>query len=345
MPEATRKSIACLPRAGDANPYQRLMMTGLAEGGGFEVAFGAAGKVMPLLRTQLGARPDVIHLDWIHGYLYRRRAWMTAVQHVLFFADVLLARLLGARLAWTLHNVRPHGRQEVGTARKWFAQRCLLIRVFSAEGVREVSELFGLPPARIQHVPEGSYASVYPPALPPQPPADVRVMAYVGNLRPYKGVRELIEAFAATAAPEWRLRIYGSAFDADYARACADAAAQDQRVTIEEGFVPVERLPALYAAADVVCLPFLKVDNSGSALMAMGYERAVVAPAMGALRERLAGQAQLLYPAGELPAALARAMSMSREALRAIGRDNARALERHTWRDYGQVLAKALPEG
>lgn len=336
-----RKSIACLPRAGDENPYQRLMMTGLAEGGHFAVSFGAAGKVMPLLRTQLGARPDVIHLDWIHGYLYRRHAWMTAVQHVLFFADVLLARLLGARLAWTLHNVRPHGRQDVGTARKWFARRCFFMRVFSAESVREVSELFAVTPERIRHVPEGSYASVYPAALPPQPSTDVRVIAYVGNLRPYKGVRELIEAFAATDAPDWRLRVYGRAFDESYAVACARAAAGDERIVIEEGFVAVERLPAIYAAADVVCLPFLKVDNSGSALMAMGYQKAVVAPFMGALCERLARQAELLYDPGELPAALRRAMSMSSAQLHAIGADNARALEQHTWRDYGHVLAEA----
>ncbi|MCF6298176.1 MAG: UDP-N-acetylglucosamine 2-epimerase [Flavobacteriaceae bacterium] len=45
----------------------------------------------------------------------------------------------------------------------------------------------------------------------------------------------------------------------------------DNRIHLKDTFIPIEQLQVYYNAADIVILPFDKVENSGSEIMAMGF--------------------------------------------------------------------------
>ena len=65
------KRILCLPVAGEANPYQKLMMDGLRKRGHI-VTHGKNKKVFSILRSLIRGSFDVIHFDWIHQYYLTR---------------------------------------------------------------------------------------------------------------------------------------------------------------------------------------------------------------------------------------------------------------------------------
>ncbi|HYH81582.1 MAG TPA: glycosyltransferase [Longimicrobium sp.] len=340
-----RVRVRCLPLAGRENPYQHLMMEGLGADPRLDVAHGADGRWFAATRTALRDRPDFIHYDWNYGYFLRRHGWLTLLNAALFLADAWVARrLLGARIAWTMHNLTPHdfapSRLERATQRA-FARGCAWVRLFSPLSVARAAEYLRLPPARFRTLPMGSYEAVYPDTVTDADAraalgigADERVVLYFGALRPYKGVEELIDAFRAAAAPHWRLVVAGSPRGEAYVASLHERAAGDPRIAVHARSVPEAEVQTFFRAADVVALPFRNIENSSSVVLAMGFGRPVVAPALGVLPERLAQQAELLYAPGELAGAIARAGATADARLRELGELNREAIRRDPWESF-----------
>ena len=79
---------------------------------------------------------------------------------------------------------------------------------------------------------------------------------------------------------------------------------EDPRVRLDLRFLPDDELPTLLAAADLVVLPYRRIQNSGSAILALSANRPVLVPDLGAMRELQAdvgGEWVRLYD-GELAA-------------------------------------------
>src|SRR5262249_45373307 len=157
-----------------------------------------------------------------------------------FIAALLLARLLGYRVVWTVHNALPHERHTLDRALRWLLVRSARL-VVHAEAARAA-----LPPTRLPAAggPPGHYIRRYPDEL---SAADARrtlglatpdrVFVCFGQLRAYKGVGALLDAFAGLPGPGLRLVIAGRpATDAD-AEIVRTAARCDPRVNAHLAFV------------------------------------------------------------------------------------------------------------
>jgi glycosyltransferase involved in cell wall biosynthesis len=171
-------------------------------------------------------------------------------------------------------------------------------------------------------------------------------------VRSYKGVWELLEAFNALEDPGARLVIAGRAVDGAYAARLTAAARGDERVALSLDFVPDEDLQVYLRAADVVATPFLEIFTSGSVLLAMSFERAVIAPRRGCVVDVLDERGGILYDADD-PQGLEGALRVAMSAdLEAMGRHNGTELERFDWsrvaaatRDvYGAALSEPDPD-
>ena len=107
-------------------------------------------------------------------------------------------------------------------------------------------------------------------------------MLLFGQLRRDKGVRDLL-----TAAAEVEDVCVMLAGEDRGALSEAAELLDDQRlrgrVLALPGFVPDEQVSRLFAAADVVALPYPKASASGVLLLAYGYGRPVVAYPVGGL--------------------------------------------------------------
>ncbi len=345
------KTIACLPIAGSENPYQQLMMQGLRDAG-FEVRHGVGGKWFAFTRTWLGQRPGFVHLDWPGSYYLRRSSPLALAQFLGLWLDLMTFKLIGGRLVWTCHNLKEHEVPHPGLDRR--AKRLLgwaawTIRVFS-EGQRQAaSEYLGVGMVKLVVVPEGSYVGYYPDTITKAEarralglPEDSRVLVNFGNLRPYKGVDRLIEVFNRLKPEGWRLLVAGPAHNKAYVEELRRLAGGNPDIVLRPGFIQTGEVQQYMRAADLAVLPFNRIDNSGSVILAMGFSLPVVAPAVGAVQGRLSGQPKLLFsiegPKDGFEEILATAMAMSELELRAIGNQNKEAVELFTWRDFGSVF-------
>ncbi|MBV9108818.1 MAG: glycosyltransferase [Gemmatimonadetes bacterium] len=272
-------------------PYNWLLYTHLRRLGVRVDEFSAVASLR-------AGRGTIIHLHWSPTRrLYARSPLAAAVRSAALVALLRAARLRGVRVVWTAHNLSAHDRPPRPWLERWFwpAFAGSLDGVLSLSGsaldaLCELTPAFRAVPAWV--VPHGDYRVAYPPP-PPRPearallgvPQGARVVAFVGQIRPYKGVQELVQAFARVDDPDAVLLVAGQMKMGDAASAFRAAAAADPRVRLVEGTVPAAEMGVYLAAADLVALPYRKVLNSGTAILALSFGRPVLVPRIGALAE------------------------------------------------------------
>ena len=104
---------------------------------------------------------------------------------------------------------------------------------------------------------------------------------HFGHLRPYKGIEALVQAFVEAWPDETdrpRLRIVGRAKEPAYGMSLAALVDGLAGVELTEAFLPDAELEAIIGAADLVVLPYKKMNNSGAALLALSIGRPVLVP-------------------------------------------------------------------
>lgn len=144
----------------------------------------------------------------------------------------------------------------------------------------------------------------------PQPQSDVPVVLLPARLLVDKGIREYAEAARLVAATGREVRfVVAGAHDADNPGAVT---ARELERWIDDGVIewlgPRDDMPAVYAAAHVVCLPSHREGLPKVLLEAGACERAIVATDVPGCREVCRdGETGLLVPVAD-PAALARAV-------------------------------------
>jgi beta-1,4-mannosyltransferase len=297
--------------ARDKNPYTWLLCTHLT-------ALGAEVRDFTPGRALRGGY-DVLHVHWPEkalnaGSLAGRVAGAAAALGVLE-----AAHLHGARVVWTAHNAQPHeSRHPAFEAWYWSAvvKRVDAVIHPSEAGRQTVAarypELAGRPQAV---VPMGLYRGSYPDTISRQAarttmgiPEGARVIGFLGLVRPYKNVPHLIHTVRAlpAGAEEVVLLVAGAPQSAALAAEIRAAAGDDPRVRLNLAHVPDAEVQSYLRASDLVVLPFRDITNSGSALLALSFDRPVLVPGIGAMGElrALAGDDWVRTYDGELTPAI-----------------------------------------
>ncbi|MGM0586113.1 MAG: glycosyltransferase family 4 protein [Pseudomonadota bacterium] len=193
--------------------------------------------------------------------------------------------------------------------------------------------------------------TVAPPGFDPAPPAprrgDPPVILGVGAIIPRKGWDVLADALAELTSRPWRATIAGAADRAPEtaARLRARLAGHGlkERVSLPGG-VEAGALDALYAQADLFCLPSLHEGYGMVIGEAMRRGLPVVSTTAGAIPEAADGAARLVPPGD--PKALAAALAglldspLARDALAAASRRRAERLP--GWDDVARIVGGVL---
>ena len=173
--------------------------------------------------------------------------------------------------------------------------------------------------------------------------AEELVVLLFGQLRPDKGVRDLLLASAQTTG----VRVVLAGEDKGALGEVDDLLLDERlrnRVVVRAGFVSPTDMGRLFAASDVVALPYHRASASGVLLLAYGYGRPVVAYPVGGLPEYvLDGQSGWICERAD-PAALAQQLGeivlAGRAQCRARGkRAGELADERFGW---GAIAARTI---
>lgn len=243
---------------------------------------------------------------------YRRAARDAGVVHFQWLTvQQLDARLLpGAGrsrhlpLVLTAHDVLP---REGGPWRR-AAQRRLYDRfdavvVHSEHGRRRLTQELGVDERRVHVIAHGAFAHLAELPAGPSPFAtDKRVVLFFGLLRPYKGLDVLLQAWRGIDDAE--LWIVGMS-RMDVATLMADA---PPNVRLVARFVSDAELPAYFARADLVVLPYREIEQSGVLFTALAFGKPLLVSDVGGFAELAERGAAHAVAPGD-PAALHEALA------------------------------------
>ncbi|RFU23046.1 glycosyltransferase [Geodermatophilus marinus] len=222
-------------------------------------------------RRALTARYDVFHAHWPEILVSGHSPLKELVRQVLFGLLVLRLRITRTPLVRTVHNLHlPEGisRREVALLR--WAERRTTLRI----RINERTELD--PGTPVETVLHGHYRDWY--AAHPRGDRSPGRLAFVGQVRRYKGVDRLVEAFQEIDAPDLTLRIAGRPTSGDLADRLQTAAGRDPRISLALDFLTDAELVAEVSAAELVVLPYREMHNSGGALAALSLGTPVLVP-------------------------------------------------------------------
>jgi glycosyltransferase involved in cell wall biosynthesis len=175
-----------------------------------------------------------------------------------------------------------------------------------------------------------------------QIPEDARLAVFVGLIRPYKGVEELLEAFAGLPAQSgWQLVVAGEPWGSLGDRLQQRAARPDLRgrLRLELRWQSEEELRQLLAAADLVVLPYREGSQSAMAPIALAYGVPVLSTRVGGLPEVIRdGVNGRLVEAGSVDALAAALQSLDRATLNGLAEGARRQASALTWDGYAVAL-------
>jgi len=163
---------------------------------------------------------------------------------------------------------------------------------------------------------------------------DDMVMLFLGNIRYYKGVFELIECFK-NLSPETnsKLVIAGNVPDDKIDKTLRTEIAGWTNIKYFPGFVPEESIQVFMKAADVVVLPYRDILTSAAVILAMSYGKAIISSQIGCLKDVLDSSGAFLYKANdneELFRAMNRAIE-NKANLQKMGDHNRKLAEQWNW--------------
>lgn len=232
----------------------------------------------------LSARGDIVHAQW----------WSYVLAPI--YAVVLsLARLRRKRIVLTVHNAVPH---EGGLPRRLLNRTVLgLADSYIVHDAKSRTLLRRQVGSRkeIAVIPHGILEAIGAPMDRDEArralglPAPARVVLHFGNIRAYKGLDVLLQAFAGVRShvPDALLLIAGNPWE-DWSRyqTMIDELGIGPAVRTRLEFVPADRVRTFFTAADVVVLPYTHFDaQSGVGARALYHGRALIVTDMGGLPE------------------------------------------------------------
>lgn len=254
------------PRPTSVNPYTLLLAEHLRATPGVSVLNFS-------WRTALLARYDVFHAHWPEILVDGRSPIKKLVRQALTVALLARLRLTRTPIVRTVHNLDlPSGisRRERLLLGAFDRQTTLRIRLNSTTPLPD-----GEPSATI---PQGHYRDWF---------ADYERRApvpgqfgYVGRIRQYKGVENLIEAFRQTAdgGAKLGLRLGGYPSSPELAETVTRLAAADARIELTLGFISDAQFVDIATSSQLVVLPYRLMHNSGAAITVLSLDRPLLVP-------------------------------------------------------------------
>lgn len=282
------------------NPYQHLLTSALRDCGVIVEHLDTMPGANWLLRERY--RVQVLHLHWLYG-LYMSRL-TTPLRYASFLGRLNLAKRLGYRIVWTAHNILPH-RQPFPPMHHW-ARRFVMDWADAVISHCQYgrSELLRLFPSQtpVYVVPHGNYAGVHAMTLSRVAARESLAIAegafvylLLGNISPYKGIDDFIDAFRSVAAADDVALIAGRNRDPGLVTKLQALSAEDGRIRVHAGFIAEDAMQHYVRAADVMVASFKAVLTSGSVILGMTYGLPIVAPARGCLPELVTPGSGILY--------------------------------------------------
>jgi beta-1,4-mannosyltransferase len=302
-------NVLMVPDYRQDNPYQTLLVNAI-ESHGIQVHFSEGyRRVFPIFRALHAQQQkiSILHLHWLEPYLRGKNQLERFIYAIKFLLDILLLRLSGIRIIWTIHNQREHEYPSLRLElwiRRVLASWSNGIIVHNFLTLQTIADSHQLEARKTHIIPHGHYRGVYGQSIDQATartilnlPQEGLIYLHLGMLRPYKGVEQLIRVWREHLAEvsNHTLLIAGMPLDEDYHLNLNQLIDNTDNIIFQAKFIPDAEIHLFFSAADIVVLPFKGTLTSGSAILAMSYGKPIIAPRLGSIPEILGDSYTLLY--------------------------------------------------
>lgn len=344
-PELRRKpGVRFLNLRGDQRP----------EVGHIEKALRVSRYYLRLISYAATAKPRIFHILWNNKFEALDRTVL-----------MLYYRLLGKRVALTVHNVNASQRDGNDTSLNRLTLRIQYrladhLFVHTEKMKRDVMHAFGVREGRLTVIPFGINNAVPNTHLTPKEARTrlglrdgEKTLLFFGNIAPYKGLEYLISAFRLVLGrfEDYRLIIAGrpkgcQRYWNDIWRSLHEDVLK-RRVMLRADFIPDDETEVYFKAADVLVLPYRHVYQSGVLFLGYSFGLPALAADVGSLRDDIVeGETGFAFKP-EDPVDLARtieryfASDLFAQLTSRRNEIQTSVTERHSWDVIGQLTISA----
>jgi glycosyltransferase involved in cell wall biosynthesis len=273
---ARRSTVASFPPPfTSTNPYQQLLSASLGE-----LGFVVTSPDRLRSRWLWRARNEVgcLHFHWLTPYYHHPRLVPRIARLLLLAQRLVLARALGYRIVWTVHEIYPHTRLSRAdvVAPRIVARLASALIVHDEATRQKVASTLGRAAVVVPH---GTFADAYPSG---RARADVRrglgipetavLMLAFGLIRRYKRLDDLAAALTSVPSDACRdlvVLVAGEVMDGDVLDRLETAARRDERLRVHPHLVPHDEVAELFDACDAAVLTRTDDGTSGALVLAL----------------------------------------------------------------------------
>ncbi len=343
----TPPKVVFLPDAGAENPFQYELAKYLRQKG-MQVSIGKKYRLGSTWQALRAHHPDVIYYDWVHSFIVGKSLLWSWIKSLVFILEILLAKTFyRIKIVHTLHNLQNHAGIWPGLEKivyRFFLRRCDHIRVYSQVTKQKAIVGFGLKGANISVIQDLPYHFYYSNGVDQTESRRVLsikekdfVFLFFGEIKPYKGLDQLLVAFSNLQQSDIQLVIAGRSYDADYWNSLVEQAKNIQNIQWHHRFIEDKEVQYFFNAADVVVLPFLRIDHSGSIDLAMSFRKPIITLRTENTEQMLGHQSELLFDNKLYP--LIKCLQIARMIdLSAIGKRNFEIADTTNYREIVRIF-------
>ena len=293
-------------------------------------------------------------VDVVHIHALPQFGWslIPLRGYVAFYQRLVWLRIMGVRLVWTMHNLDNHESQnrsiENFVARHFAPQMGgIIVHGKSAKRIVE-SRWIQRTGSPIHVIPHGHYIGSYKNEISAEAAraqfgfsASNLVFLFLGMIRPYKGVVEMVDAFRLHTESNARLIITGMPINQEICNQVARSIEGDSRIRFLPGHVADDDIQLYMNACDMVVLPYRRILTSGAAVLAMSFGKPCIAPRAGCVTDMLDEKGAIFFDppvSGDLERALRKTIDF-RHRLPEMGLYNLRRAAAWDWESIGRSTA------
>ncbi len=241
--------------------------------------------------ARIAKKSDLILLQW----------WTSSVAHM--YLLIILINRRRCKIVTEFHEVLDPLEHSILPLRFYSRMVAWVIRknvthfvVHSEHDKKLVSHEYRIKESRITVIPHGLYDHYCPVEC-----ESVRdqlqiyeqfIILFFGLIRPYKGLKYLIQAFESMGHEELlnaRLLVVGELWEDTESVSAITGSRVQEKITFVNRYVDDAEICSYFSLASVVALPYTRASQSGVAHIAISFGLPVVASDVGGLKEALQG--------------------------------------------------------